>query len=302
MFRKLILPLIAVIGIIFSIFMIFRGLQRPPEQPILFPPPSSPYKHYVAGEGIIESHNKNVELGVAYPDLIWNRYVEVGQKVAKGTPLFKTDTRQQEADLKIAQEERAAAATILIDRTKQFSYYERLEDKSAVSEKAYSDAYYAKQEAEDRYRVAVANVQKLETVIERAMVRAPFDGEIIQENARVGEFANVNPFDQIPLMIFGDTQTYDLRISIAEEDAWRVIENAPGEAYVRGNSSIKIPITFSYIEPLLVPKQSLTGSDFERVDTRVLQVIYNFERKKYPIFIGQLLDVYLEARPNQYEA
>jgi hypothetical protein len=70
-------------------------------------------------------------------------------------------------------------------------------------------------------------------------------------------------------------------------------------AYVRGNSSISMPLKFSYIEPLIVPKQTLTGSDFERVDTRVLQVVYLFEKNSHPVYIGQLLDVYMEAKPSR---
>jgi hypothetical protein len=31
------------------------------------------------------------------------------------------------------------------------------------------------------------------------------------------------------------------------------------------------------------------------VDTRVLQVIYSFERKNLPIFVGQQMDVFIDA-------
>jgi len=32
-----------------------------------------------------------------------------------------------------------------------------------------------------------------------------------------------------------------------------------------------------------------------RVDTRVLQVIYSFERGELPIYVGQQMDVFIEA-------
>jgi hypothetical protein len=44
-------------------------------------------------------------------------------------------------------------------------------------------------------------------------------------------------------------------------------------------------------EPFIVPKQSLTGDSTERVDTRVLQVIYRVEPDRAPLFIGQQLDI-----------
>ena len=48
-------------------------------------------------------------------------------------------------------------------------------------------------------------------------------------------------------------------------------------------------------EPYVVPKQSLTGDSTERVDTRVLQVIFSFTRGELPIFVGQQMDVFVDA-------
>jgi hypothetical protein len=57
-----------------------------------------------------------------------------------------------------------------------------------------------------------------------------------------------------------------------------------------------------YTEPYIVPKKSLSGSDIERVDTRVLEVVYQFNREDLPVFMGQLLDIYIEAKPNEIVA
>jgi hypothetical protein len=48
-------------------------------------------------------------------------------------------------------------------------------------------------------------------------------------------------------------------------------------------------------EPFVVPKKSLTGDSTERVDTRVLQVIYRIEDNKLPLFVGQQMDVFIDA-------
>jgi hypothetical protein len=50
-------------------------------------------------------------------------------------------------------------------------------------------------------------------------------------------------------------------------------------------------------EPYVIPKRSLTGESTERVDTRVLQVIYAMKTKDLPIFVGQQMDVYIKAEP-----
>jgi HlyD family secretion protein len=45
----------------------------------------------------------------------------------------------------------------------------------------------------------------------------------------------------------------------------------------------------------VLPKRSLTGDNTERVDTRVLQVIYRVENDDVPLFIGQQMDVFIDA-------
>jgi hypothetical protein len=40
---------------------------------------------------------------------------------------------------------------------------------------------------------------------------------------------------------------------------------------------------------------SLTGESTERVDTRVLQVIFSFDRGDKPIAVGQQMDIYIDA-------
>jgi hypothetical protein len=47
----------------------------------------------------------------------------------------------------------------------------------------------------------------------------------------------------------------------------------------------------------VIPKASLTGQSTERTDTRVLQVIYSFNRAALPVYVGQQMDAYIEAPP-----
>lgn len=299
MFRKMILPTIAVLGIIFSIFMIYYGARKPPVAPILFPPPTSPYKHFLVGEGIIESAYKDIAIGVPFPELISDVYVKVGDIVKKGTPLFKLDTRQFESQLAQAKAELAVAEKDYESLKVQFSFYQRLAEKTAASEQAYQAAFYNVELAQKRLEASSAAVKVIEMNIERSTIRASVDGEILQVNIRVGETANVNPFNQQSLILMGDTNFYHMRINIDEEDAWRVEKGAPARAFVRGNSKNSFPLEYVYYEPYIIPKASLSGVNTERVDTRVLQVVYKFERNSYPVYTGQLLDVYIEAKPSE---
>jgi hypothetical protein len=80
-----------------------------------------------------------------------------------------------------------------------------------------------------------------------------------------------------------------------------VREEAMAVGYLRGNKAINASLKFVRFEPYVIPKVSLTGESTERVDTRVLQAIYSFERGDLPIYVGQQMDVYIDAlaRPNK---
>ena len=65
----------------------------------------------------------------------------------------------------------------------------------------------------------------------------------------------------------------------------------------RGNRALETPIHFARFEPYVVPKRSLTGDTTERVDTRVLQVLYQFHPGDLPVYVGQQMDVFIEAPP-----
>jgi len=147
-----------------------------------------------------------------------------------------------------------------------------------------------------RVKQAEAQVQAVETEIDRLTVRAPVDGEVMQVKIHVGEFAQAGPL-QTPLMVVGNVDTMNVRVDVDEHDAWRVKAGSPAEANVRGNSSLKTTLSFVRFEPYVVPKKSLTGDSTERVDTRVLQVIYSFDPKTLPIYIGQQVDVFIKGEP-----
>src|SRR5688572_9747684 len=107
-------------------------------------------------------------------------------------------------------------------------------------------------------------------------------------------------------MLMGNTRTLHVRVDIDENDAWRVRPDAAATGYVRGNRDINTGLRFVRIEPYVVPKRSLTGDSTERVDTRVLQVLYAFDggagggangNGKLPIYVGQQMDVFVDAPP-----
>jgi multidrug resistance efflux pump len=140
--------------------------------------------------------------------------------------------------------------------------------------------------------LAEAQVEQTTTEIERATVRAPIDGQVLQVNVRPGEFVGAQPGQTLVMM--GDLTRYHVRADIDEHDIPRFRTGAPARAFLRGHADQELKLTFVRVEPYVSPKKSLTGDNTERVDTRVLQVIYAVEVKDRPVHIGQQLDVFID--------
>jgi hypothetical protein len=140
-------------------------------------------------------------------------------------------------------------------------------------------------------------VQSVQVDLQRSIVRAPLAAEVLQVKVRVGEFAPAAATAN-PLILLGRSKPLHVRVDVDEHEAWRVTEGAHAIGHLRGNADMKASLQFVRFEPFVVPKRSLTGDSTERVDTRVLQIIYRVEREDVPWYVGQQLDVFIDgARP-----
>jgi multidrug resistance efflux pump len=139
------------------------------------------------------------------------------------------------------------------------------------------------------------NALKLaETDLDLRTIRAPEDGTVLQVNLRPGEFAQAGALSQ-GLVILGQTEPLHLRIDIDEADISRYRPGAPALASERGRARRQTKLSFVRVEPLVVPKRALSGQATERVDTRVMQVLYAIQPEGPPALIGQQFDVFIEA-------
>ncbi len=147
--------------------------------------------------------------------------------------------------------------------------------------------------AESEVAMAESQLRSTEVAIDRLLVRSPVDAEILQVNVRPGEYARSGD----PLVVLGATDVLHVRIDVDENDAWRFKPGAPAVGFVRGNRDLNAKLEFVRVEPFVIPKKSLTGASQERVDTRVMQVLYRFPKSALPVYVGQQMDVVIEAAP-----
>src|SRR5437870_1113859 len=207
MFRKYLLPAVAVLGVVFAIYSVVTGQRHvPPALPVT-QPAQPQFQSYVAGAGIVEASTENIAVGTLVPGVVTEIFVKIGDQLKAGAPLFRIDDRDLRAELAVRQ---AALAS--------------------------------------------------------AQARAK------TESASLADTKN-------------------------QLETWQAVADTRATAHVRGNRDIKTDLTFFRIEPYVVPKRSLTGDSTERVDTRVLQVLYAFDRGSLPIYVGQQMHVFIDAPP-----
>lgn len=138
-------------------------------------------------------------------------------------------------------------------------------------------------------------VEAITLLVERLTVRAPRDATVLRRSIEPGEFAGTD--STRPALILGDLSALRVRAQVDEEDIALIGASPKAIARTRGGLVAEIPLTFIRIEPYARPKTNLTGSNSERVDTRVIDVVFEMSSPPHTaIYPGQAVDVFIEAK------
>ena len=299
---------LALAGVGFAAWVLIGANKTEPMPTPISEPPRSPYEQTVAASGIIEAVNENVRIAPPTAGLITKMFVVVGDQVTEQAPLFQLDDRDLRAQL-LSREAAIPPLQSQIDEQKyrigdldtQWRRLKSVHDERAVSDDDLKRTWYALEMAkrslqrfDANLKQAIAHRDEITLLLDRLTVRAPRNGTVLQVNVRAGEYAT--PGSSEPLMLLGETQRLQIRADVDEVNAPMVAPQAAAVASLKSMAGMKIPLTFVRIEPYVVPKKSLTGENIERVDTRVLQIIYRFDRPPFPVYAGQQVDVFIERR------
>lgn len=296
--RKYLLPALAMLGFAITLAVIVLGNQGRPSEPAApIALPRIPYAAYVAGAGVVESRSENIPVGTPVAGVVTAIDVRWGDQVKAGDPLFQIDIRDLQAQLLPAMAKVREAQASVAQATTQLELAERVPDKRAVSVEDMSNRRANVATTTATLAAAQAEVERIHKEMDLRTVRALTAGKILQIHAHIGEYAQAG--GNVPLMLLGEDSRLHVRASIDQNDAWRVRAGAAATAFLRGNPQVTIPLRFERIEPTIIPRAVVTGDSTERADTRVLQVIYSFDPANVPVYVGQLLDVYIEAPPEK---
>ena len=298
---------LALFGVISAVRLTRAQGEKPPAPPPVAEPARSTFARSVAATGIIEAANENVNVATTRPGVVAKVFVKVGSEVKKGDPLFQIDDREAQAHLQTLEAQKSvqraaleAEKVMVADARDQWDRMEQLQKQRVASadeakRKEFQlqnwTARVARLEAD--LAAAEAQLKAAGTDLEILTVRASRDGQILRLNVREGEYAAASPVE--PLMVLGDVMTLQVRADVDEQNAPQVEPDRAAQAFLKGTTSDPIPLRFVRIDPFVIPKRSLTGDSTERVDTRVLQIVFSFEvPKNRRLYVGQQVDVFIE--------
>ncbi|MBB5038076.1 efflux RND transporter periplasmic adaptor subunit [Prosthecobacter dejongeii] len=302
-----VLPLVALGCFAWAVSSVLSSQPRRvvTEPPVM--PPRTTFAQTIAATGLVEPSSETISVGTHRSGVVEKVFVKLGDEVRQGQPLLKLDTRDLDAELAVtqaqlaeAQAQVAVAEAERIQARRNLDYAEKLDDARAISaeertqrETSLATVSARLEASQAAVRLAQARVEVTRTAIQRSIVNAPLDATVLQLKVRAGEFISASPASS-PWMTLGQTHPLHLRADVDEHEAWRIQAQASAVAHVRGNPDLKANLEFVCFEPMVIPKKSLTGDATERVDTRVLQVIYRLQKPaSAALFVGQQMDVFI---------
>jgi HlyD family secretion protein len=161
---------------------------------------------------------------------------------------------------------------------------------------------YDIQNQEKQYRALSKAFAASSALLDKYTVRAPQDGIVLSIKAAVGSYVSPQgAYDTYtqglgPVLVIGSSERYlAVRCYIDEILIHRLPPTAKMRAqmFIRG-TNISVPLEYVRVQPYVTPKIQLSNERTERVDLRVLPVIFRFEKPKdVDIYPGQLVDVYV---------
>ena len=136
-------------------------------------------------------------------------------------------------------------------------------------------------------------------------VKAPVEGVVLAVNAAVGSYVSsqgaYDPYPQQfdPLVVMGAPQDH-LAVRCFVDEI--LVSRLPSSLHIRAEMSLrgsytnKVLLEFVRVQPYVSPKIELSNQRQEKVDLRVLPVIFRFEKRDAPVYPGQLVDVFIGSQ------
>lgn len=356
---KYITILLSLAGLCVGLYAVATADEKKPELPLARSASVNPFGSGIAALGLIEPADRNINSVAPEAGLVTQVFVNVGDYVTTGTPLFSLDARRIEAELikakaSVANGEASvarwhalprpedlppliaavdAAAAVVKDRQEQLTLVTQSLSRGSATDRDVSRAAFSLASANadlERAKAELARtkaggwqpdlvlatatletqraeVMSLELLKERLTVRAQREGTVLRRDVEPGEFASTD--SARPMIIIGNLSQLHVRAQVDEEDVGLLSAGSPtinmtqganptvkAAARTRGAVVTELTLELLRVEPFARPKSDLRGINAERVDTRVIDVVFKVVgTPANPIFPGQAVDVFITA-------
>jgi len=155
---------------------------------------------------------------------------------------------------------------------------------------------------EKQYNALSKSFLSSNALLAKYVIRAPQDGVILSIKSAIGSYISSQGAygtyteGYNPAIVMGSLQNYiQVRCYIDEILIHRLprASQVHAQMFIRG-TKINIPLEYVRVQPYVSPKIELSNQRTERVDVRVLPVIFRFQKPKdVSLYPGQLVDVYI---------
>ena len=155
---------------------------------------------------------------------------------------------------------------------------------------------------ERQHDALVKAVAASNALLQKYTIRAPIDGIVLSIEAATGGY--ISPQGSYgtytggfgPVIVMGSGQDcLEVRAYVDEILVHELPEPSKmiGRMFIRGTNT-SVPLTFVRVQPYVSPKIELSNQRQERVDVRVLPVLFRFDPPpNIAVYPGQLVDVYI---------
>ena len=120
---------------------------------------------------------------------VLEKYVQGGQAVAEGQPLFRLDSRSYQAALNAAKAGQAQAAANLANQELNLRRYQTLADEDAIAMQTVTDQEAATAQQNAVLQAQEAQVAAAQDNMDDTIVYAPFSGTLNVDDVPIGTFA-----------------------------------------------------------------------------------------------------------------
>jgi HlyD family secretion protein len=158
---------------------------------------------------------------------------------------------------------------------------------------------------ENQYQAALQAYEADKALLDKYIVKAPADGTVLSIIATNGSYASPQGVydtytqNMLPVATLGKIDPYlAVRCYIDEILVPKLPKTSALEArmFIRGGDNKQIPLEFVRLQPYTIPNIELSSERTERVDVRVLPVIFKFKKPdNINIYPGQLVDVFIKV-------